>query len=230
MSATREVDRTVSELRAEVAIGIDMTTQTARAARAATELAEKSEASLASIVETAGNASAAVLAISDDTVGQSRMGAGIAQAMREMTQLADQTVQKMTASEEAVKELHVLSDSLKSMIESMGADRRRHTRFTLDSPCAIHVDLSGCGQRSLQVMDVSVEGLRVRGEMPAIENPRENRMAVRILRAGPPLDALLEGLEASVAWQDGGFTGFQLRKRLDQGDLHKVFDKAVKGW
>ncbi|MDR2743988.1 MAG: methyl-accepting chemotaxis protein [Desulfovibrio sp.] len=230
MSATEEVNRTVSELQAEVSTGINMTTQTARAARAATELAEKSGGSLASIVETAGNASAAVLGISDDTAGQARMGADIADEMRSMMKLADQTVRKMSESENAVRELSALSDNLKTMIESMGSDRRRHKRYRLDSPCEIQMEIPGHGRRSLLVMDVSTEGLRAEGDMPPVDSLREEKTVILIARAEPPLGNLLNGLEATVAWQDGGFNGFMLKKQLQQKDLSEVFELADNGW
>ncbi|MDR2123683.1 MAG: methyl-accepting chemotaxis protein [Desulfovibrio sp.] len=230
MSATGEVNRTVSDLQAEVSTGINMTTQTAKAARAATELAEKSGASLASIVETAGNASVAVLAISGDTAEQSRMGTYIADEMRNMMKLADQTVRKMSESENAVKELSVLSDNLKTMIESMGSDRRRSRRYRLDSPCGIQVEIPGHGRRLLRVMDISAEGLRAEGDMPSVDTLHKEKTAIQIVHADAPIGGMLKGLEAFLAWQDGGFSGFMLKKHLQQKDLSEVFDKTDKGW
>jgi methyl-accepting chemotaxis protein len=230
MSATQDVNRTVSELQAEVATGINMTTQTTRAALAANELAEKSGDSLASIVQTAGNASAAVLTISDDTAEQSRMSADVADEMRNMMKLADQTVLKMSESEDAVKELSGLSDNLKSMIESMGSDRRSHKRYRLDSPCEVQMEVSGHGLRSLLIMDVSAEGLRTEGDMPPSDILRKEKVVIRITCAEPPLEGILDGIEASVAWQDGGFNGFMLKRRLNQKDLSDIFDQPDKGW
>ncbi|MDR1660125.1 MAG: methyl-accepting chemotaxis protein, partial [Desulfovibrio sp.] len=84
MNATEDVNKSISALRAEVAINRDLTEQTVTLTHTATEFAEESGKSLISIVKIAGNAMEEVNGISLAVGEESATSAGIADSMRDI--------------------------------------------------------------------------------------------------------------------------------------------------
>ncbi|MDR3361252.1 MAG: methyl-accepting chemotaxis protein [Desulfovibrio sp.] len=227
MSATDDVNKSVSELQAEVSKGITLTVETARAAQTATELAEKSGDSLTSIVRIADNAATAVLSISNDTAKQARTSAEVAEEMQTMIGMAGKTVQNMNDSEVLVQELTQLSGGLQAMIESMGSDRRRGDRYRIDFPCSMKVAFPNHDACVCRILDIGIDGVHLEGKLPAIGEGE--KPAVSILGADAPL-SMLGNTGGHVFWQDGAFCGIHFDHPLNANDIKKALGKIQEGW
>jgi methyl-accepting chemotaxis protein len=225
MQATEEVNRSVEELQTEVETGKKMTDETMKLSLAATELAKKSGESLSAIVQIADSAAMAVQGISEDASEQARTGASLAGEMQQMVEHSQRTTQNMATSETFVEELSSLSQGLKQMIDGMGADRRHHERYTLDSPCAVVIEGLASQPQQMNVRDISVSGMNVEGRIAAFE---EGKMPqVRIVKADPPLGKVLDGRKGRLAWQDGLFNGVEFDQNLNQSELAGVFTHGI---
>ncbi|MDR1660683.1 MAG: methyl-accepting chemotaxis protein [Desulfovibrio sp.] len=231
MHATEDVNKSISALQTEVNANRDLTDQTVTLTRTATDFAEQSGKSLVSIVEIAGHAVGEVRLISETTSKQAQACAAVVGAMRHVSDMARETTRNMEDSAKFVEELARQSGSLKHLVESMGADRRRAERFVPDSPCM--VTITGLGQTPLscRVMDIALLGVRVEArdkQPPAKVAPSA---PVRITASGPPLNAILDSA-GHLMWQDGVFFGIEFEKPLTGSakDLENLLFSNTSSW
>ncbi|MDR1777416.1 MAG: methyl-accepting chemotaxis protein [Desulfovibrio sp.] len=228
MNATDEVNKSVTELQAEVSIGIKMTTETVRVARSATELAQKSGQSLESIVQTADSTAAAVMGIADETAEQARTGTGLASEMQKMMDLSHQTSENMETSQTFIEELSKHSQALRSMIESMGSDRRSSERHSLDFRCQAMLEGLSAQPFGVRIMDISTDGIRLEGDFPEMEAHGE---AIKIVSAEAPFSGILAGRRGKLSWVDGRFCGMFFDDKINDDDLQAaIVEKSSKEW
>jgi methyl-accepting chemotaxis protein len=228
MHATDDVNKSVSSLQNEVREDMTLTTQTVTLIRTATDLANKSGEILTSIVDIAAKAVRNVRAISQDTTEQARTGENLAGNMRSITELARQSSTNMLESNTLVKELTSLSDGLKKMIESMGSDRRRDERFTLDYLYNLNIAEASTGKIiTSRLMDVSARGMRLEANFPALNFDDKQTYPVKIMAHDAPLDKMLNNLPGHLIWQDGKFCGVTFDKDLSCDD--REMEQIING-
>ncbi|MDR2160823.1 MAG: methyl-accepting chemotaxis protein [Desulfovibrio sp.] len=230
MHATEDVNKSISTLHAEVNANKSLTDETVLLTRTATDFAEQSGKSLTSIVDIAEHAVGEVRFISEATAEHSRSGAEIGEAMRHISEMARETSQNMSESGRFVSDLSLQSGQLKQLVESMGSDRRRADRFTLDSHCLVTFERKNKQTYTARVMDVSTHGLRLALQGATLE---EGDAELIIRSAQAPLDKLLHDLAAHISWHDGSFLGLEFSRPLDiQGrDLALLLAPPLEtGW
>jgi len=227
MIATADVNNSISALQTEVTHNMSLTNETMQLTRTATDFAEKSGQSLARIVHIADNAVSEVLAISDATAEQNRAGHVIAAAINEVNDMACQSVHNMGESEAFVLELANLSDELKNLIDSMGSDRRREARLTLDSPYMLTMEGLGPTPLVCRLLDISESGLRLEIQQGGKLGELPTQGAVRIRADQKPLAGILHGLTGNISWIDGHLCGIALNKSLERhfNVLKQLIDK-----
>lgn len=209
MVATDEVNQSISALQAEVARNMELSNETASFARASAELAEKSGESLESIVRIAEHAADNVLAISEAAESQAEEGDVIADSMSEIRDMARQSLDNMTLSENFVAQLATLSGELKQIIDSMGAERRKQERVPLDSLYTLTVHGPSGPPYACRLLDISPNGLRL--EFPKNDGRKiSSGLLVRFQAEHKPLAAVLDRACGKVAWKDGVFCGIAL--------------------
>jgi hypothetical protein len=197
----------------------------------ATELAEQSGKSLAGIVSIAEHAVGEVLKVSEEMAEQSRIGSAIVGAMRNISGMARETSRNMNESADFVTALSELSGRLKTLVESMGSDRRRAERFSLDSLCMITIEGVDIVQRSCRVVDIATRGLRI--ELRDFKQDMvKPGTTVHIVKADPPLSDVLYDTTAVVYWQDGIFCGLEFTRPIAESgnDLAILLTSIGKHW
>lgn len=213
MHATSDVNKSVSELQSEVTENIRLAREMSELSENATNLAGQSGESLSRIVSIAEHAVGEVLSISESTSEQSKTGSAIADEMSGISSMARQSVRNMDESTAFVTELARLSEELKQIVDSMGSDRRRRDRFSLDSPYMVTISGLGGSPRSCRLLDISPSGLRV--EMEALPSTQlKQGIPVVIQASTPPFANTLNGVKARMNWQDGILIGLEFETPL----------------
>ncbi|MDR2604189.1 MAG: methyl-accepting chemotaxis protein [Desulfovibrio sp.] len=230
MNATDEVNKSISALQAEVGQNKDLTDQTVRLTHTAEDLAEQSGESLAGIVAIAERAMGEVSGIAEATAEQSHICADNVEAMRRISETAQETSQSMTDAEEFTEDLTLQSEHLKNLVESMGSDRRRSERFVPSVTCMLTVTGMGNTPVVCRVMEISTLGLCAEMQTKPSAPYREGA-AVRISANDPPLNRVV-ACAGKLKWQDGVFIGFEFDAPLPvtASDLERLLLAHDAGW
>ncbi|MDR1686793.1 MAG: methyl-accepting chemotaxis protein [Desulfovibrio sp.] len=230
MHATDEVNKSISALQAEVGRNKDLTDQTVRLTHTAENLAEKSGESLTGIVAIADRAMGEVRGIAEATAEQAHVGADNVEAMRRISEAAQETSQSMADAALFTEDLTRQSEHLKHLVESMGSDRRRSERFTPIVTCMLTITGLSDAPVVCKVMEISTLGLcaelQVKPPKPYLENAQAH-----IKANGPPLNSILH-CSGLLRWQDNLFLGFEFDAPLPvtSSDLERALLAHGDGW
>jgi hypothetical protein len=151
--------------------------------------------------------------------------------MQHVRNMARDTSQRMDESADFVTSLSELSGRLRSLVESMGSDRRRAERFSLDTMCVAVIEGLDTVQRPCRVVDIATMGMRIE-----LREFREDMVkpgtTVRIVKADPPLREVLHNAAARLYWQDGIFCGLEFTKPIASSgnDLSLLLTSIGKHW
>lgn len=212
MSATEDVNRSISELQNQVDASVALTRQTVEITAASTELARQSGESLQQIVEIAGNAVREVDAIATATREQSIKSAEMVNSMEQISTMAQDTTRNMHESTDLVQNLSGLADNLKGIIDSMGSERRQADRCALDYPYTINVTVPDGTTWPCRLINISPRGLNM--ELPRELKILSPKTPVVFNSKGEPFESILKGQRAAVQWCDNMLCGVELETIL----------------
>ena len=119
----------------------------------------------------------------------------------------------MAESTEFVDKLAGLSNELKLLVDSMGADRRTAGRIPLDSPYSL--TLSGAGMSAIRcrLPEISLSGMRL--ELPGGASlAGKSGDTFHLETSQGPLSNCINGIGAKLIWEDGLLSGFEFLEHL----------------
>ena len=225
MRATDDVNTSVSALQHGVNSSLEITRQTVELTRTSTELAGQSGTSLKRIVDIAEQGVKDVSAISEAIGQQVRANEAVVSAVKNISEMARQSSRYMDDSTASVAELTQYSQDLKQLVDSMGKERRRSDRITLDDPHYIRMEgIRGQSMRC-RVLDISGDGMRV--ALPSGDAAAEPENACVLIAEDAPLNAFIQREQARISWRDGVFCGINLASPLSVSleDLRRMFQQ-----
>jgi methyl-accepting chemotaxis protein len=229
MHATEDVNRSLHALQTEVTANIALTDETLTLTNGAKELADSSGASLSRIVDIAAHSVSEALAIAASASQDSRAAAELVEAMNGISALAGETSQHMTESGALVDELSKFAQQLRTMVESMGSDRRRAERVSVGRPFAIHLQTQDKRMLTCNLMDISSGGMRIKvdgwDDVPL-------KTVFSIVGAEGRLEDLIKGMAVSLEWKDVSFCGLEFATKLSAKveELNAALNSGDSAW
>lgn len=225
MHATDDVNNSVSSLQSGVDASLAITRRTVELTRASTEFAGQSGASLKRIVDIAEHGVENVSAISDAMEQQLRANESVVAAVKNISEKARQSSQRMEDSRQSVSALTRYSQELKQIVVEMGTERRRSDRIVLEE--ARYIRLEGLHGRNLRcrLLDISGDGVRI--GLPTSEVAAEPGDTCMLSAEEAPLHTLLGLMQGNISWRDGLFCGVNFASTLPVSleELQKLFGK-----
>ena len=212
MSATDEVNLSISALQRQVEASVALTRQTVEVTTKSTELARQSGESLGRIVTIADSTVTDVAAIASSTSEQSGRSAEMVSSMEEISTMAASSAQNMVDSIALVDEVAALSENLKAIIDSMGSERRQVDRCSIDYPYRIELKDAKGRTASSRLINISHRGLNV--EMLSTSEALPHGTLVTFTGQGEPFAAILEGQRGVIQWRDGLYAGVEFETML----------------
>ena len=229
MSATADVNVSISALQKQVEASVKLTRQTVNITSSSTELARKSGESLNSIVDIADSTVNEVDAIAAATVEQSMKSAKMVASVERISGMAQDSARSMQDSTNLVTQLSQMSTEFKSIIDSMGSDRRHQERYPVDFFYTVELEDKPGNIIKCRLFNISRHGMNL--ELPSDETELRSGGLVKLRGVGKPLDKLLHQVRGSLLWHDGIFCGVELENALevDPAWLQKVVSSEQGG-
>ncbi len=214
MHATNEVNNTVSELQAEVKQSIAQTNEMVTLTDTSTKLAQKSGETLQNIVNIAEQTVTDVSSMATDITQESASGAHVVASMEKIRSMANQSMENMRESHDFVHNLTLLSEKVKSLIETLNNDRRIKDRIYMDLPYFLDLQDSQLGTLSCRLLDLSLEGMHL--ELQAsVNDDHFIGKKITLYATQEPLASVITGRQATIRWKKDALFGLLFDKPLN---------------
>ena len=213
MLATDEVNVSISGLQQQVEASVTLTRQTVEVTTSSTDLARQSGTSLERIVDIAGDTVSEVASIATATREQSARSAEMAASMEEISAMAASTSDHMHDSTTLVSEVSNMSGHLKSIIDSMGSERRQVDRHSLEYAYTVDIKDKNNTVTRGKLLNLSLHGLSF--DIPETNTSLRHGMLVTLTGQGHPFDQHLTQTRGIVQWRDGIYCGVEFETVLD---------------
>ena len=222
MDATADVNVSITALQQQVDSSVALTRQTVEVTSSSTSLAKQSGDSLHNIVEIADYTVQEVGIIASATVEQSVKSAEMVISIEKISDMATSSLHNMQDSTSLVQELSGLSEELKSIIDSMGNERRQAERCYLDYTYSVEMKDKNGNVTPSRMINISPRGVNL--ELLR-DNPQLKPGTLVVLKGlGKPFEEHLSGVRASIQWRDNTYCGIELERALEIAlkDLQKM--------
>ncbi len=225
VSATREVVAAVHSIQDSVTKSEKATAEAVAVTVESNTFAEQSGESLTLILSMAEQAAAAMSNIATITQEQSAVSGHVCETMTQIGNMAQSTTDSMRQSTDAVVILSQQSMELKLLIEDMRSDRREQTRYVLDTPVAIHMDIGTQYAVATMLLDISRGGIRVRTTSSMQVATGTNVTFSQMKESS--WKTVLGSHSGTVSWCDGLQIGIEFSKELpiQDAELARIVGK-----